>query len=288
LKFHRLDAEIFVPGGGAPDEALGRCTHLGVGAHADDLEILSAHGIIECFGQIQSAYCGVVVTDGAGSARSGEFGHLSDDEMRAVRREEQRKAAALGGYSACVSLDYPSVQVKSPSRQELVLDLLQVLEIARPRVVYTHNLFDKHDTHVAVVCALLDALRGLEPNHRPEKVIACEVWGDLDWLVDSRKIVMDVSRHQQLQLELLSVFRSQIAGGKRYDLGTMGRRRAHATFSEFHQIDRGQGLIFGFDLMPLIVDPNLSVDQFMRALSEVSFEEARSRVRRLTAAPERG
>jgi LmbE family N-acetylglucosaminyl deacetylase len=250
------------------------------------LEILSAHGIVECF-ENAGAYCGVVVTDGAGSARSGEFAHLSDDEMKRVRREEQRAAAALGGYSACVSLGYPSDQVKSPSRRELVADLLQVLRTARPRVVYTHNLFDRHDTHVAVVCALLEASCKLEPSCLPDKIIACEVWGDLDWLVDSRKIVMDVSRHEELQQKLLAVFRSQIFGGKRYDLGTMGRRRAHATFSETHEIDRAQGLIFGFDLMPLIKDTGLGVEKFMRELSEESLAEASRRVRRFCDTSER-
>jgi len=60
------------------------------------------------------------------------------------------------------------------------------------------------------------------------------VWRDLDWLVDSDKAPFDVSEHENLQAALLGVFDSQIAGGKRYDLASMGRRRANATYFESH------------------------------------------------------
>jgi len=39
---------------------------------------------------------------------------------------------------------------------------------------------------------------------------------------------------ENLQFALLGVFESQIAGGKRYDLALMGRRRANATYFESH------------------------------------------------------
>ena len=43
---------------------------------------------------------------------------------------------------------------------------------------------------------------------------------------------MPVDRHENLHAALMGVFDSQIAGGKRYDLATAGRRRAHATYFE--------------------------------------------------------
>ncbi|MEI9866262.1 MAG: hypothetical protein WDN00_17245 [Limisphaerales bacterium] len=59
-------------------------------------------------------------------------------------------------------------------------------------------------------------------------MIGCEVWRNLDWLGDNEKFLMDVSGHDKLAARLNGVFASQIAGGKRYDLATLGRRSANA------------------------------------------------------------
>jgi hypothetical protein len=57
-------------------------------------------------------------------------------------------------------------------------------------------------------------------------VLGCEVWRDLDWLLDSDKVALDSSAKPELAAALLKVFDSQISGGKRYDLATLGRRAA--------------------------------------------------------------
>jgi hypothetical protein len=54
-------------------------------------------------------------------------------------------------------------------------------------------------------------------------VIGCEVWRALDGIVDAEKMMMDLSGHENLQMALLVVFDSQITGGKRYYLASMGR-----------------------------------------------------------------
>jgi len=126
------------------------------------------------------------------------------------------------------------------------------LQATRPEVVYTHNLADKHDTHVAVCLRLVAACKALPVAERPKRIIGCEVWRDLDWLCDKDKVVMPVSRHENLHAALMGVFDSQIAGGKRYDLATAGRRRAHATYFESHGTDSESALIWGMDLTPLL------------------------------------
>jgi hypothetical protein len=117
-------------------------------------------------------------------------------------------------------------------------------------------LADKHDTHVAVALRAIEACRMLSAEARPRRVIGCEVWRDLDWLCDADKIVMPVDEREHLQAALLGVFDSQIAGGKRYDLASAGRRRAHATYHESHGTDRHRGLVFGMDLTPLLDGAN--------------------------------
>jgi hypothetical protein len=123
-----------------------------------------------------------------------------------------------------------------------------------PRFVYTHNLADKHDTHVGVALKVIAAIRCLPEPDRPQKLFGCEVWRDLDWMVDSDKVPTDLTTHENLQAALLGVFDSQIAGGKRYDLASMGRRRAHATYYESHGVDISLGLSYAMDLTPLILD----------------------------------
>ncbi len=251
MKLHQPGSEIFVPDGLPPAAALARTTHLGVGAHQDDLEIFAIHGILGCFQRPDRWFSGIVVTDGAGSPRDGEYASYDDEEMKEVRRREQKKAASIGEYGAQVLLDHPSKAVKEGAA-EVVGDLAALVTSCAPEVIYTHNLADKHDTHVAVTLRLLTALQRVDPNARPRRLIGCEVWRDLDWLPDALKVALPIDGHENLQAALLGVFDSQIAGGKRYDLGALGRRRAHATFGESHEVDRHGGVVLGMDLTALM------------------------------------
>ncbi|HYC72657.1 MAG TPA: PIG-L family deacetylase [Opitutaceae bacterium] len=262
MKFSRQDAEVFVPDGAPAAAALARTTHLCIGAHQDDIEIMAWPGIAECRGRPDAAFTGVVVNDGAGSPRTGAFAGHSDEQMKAVRREEQRAAARLGGYAAVVQLAHPSAVIKDAARPDVVQDLAVLLAGMSPRTVYLHNPADKHDTHVAVFLRSLAALRALPRARRPARVYGCEVWRDLDWLLDADKAVLDASADPRLAHELLAVFASQVAGGKRYDLATAGRRLAHATFHQAHAADGAQALIWAMDLTPLVHDEALDVEAF--------------------------
>jgi LmbE family N-acetylglucosaminyl deacetylase len=281
MKFKLDSAEIFIPDGLPPGEALSRTTHMGIGAHQDDLEIMALAGILECFQREDKWFCGVVVTNGSGSPREDLYKDYTDDEMRLVRRKEQKKAAVVGEYSAQILLDYPSSAVKGADKQAVIGDLIQVLQAAKPEVVYTHNLADKHDTHVGVTLRVIEAIRNLDGEDRPKKVYGCEVWRDLDWIVDQDKVTFDVSAHENLQAALLGVFDSQISGGKRYDLATMGRRRANATYFESHGADIVTGMIYAMDLTPLVEDPFLNIQKFLEGFIERTSKDIHERLTRL-------
>ncbi|HTQ31339.1 MAG TPA: PIG-L family deacetylase [Opitutaceae bacterium] len=263
MKLHNSSAQVFVPDDEPVTAALKRITHLGIGAHQDDLEFMAFHGIRECYGSDMKWFGGVTCTNGSGSARAGDYAHHTDAQMMTVRRTEQNNAAVVGHYGVMIQLDYPSSTVKSAADPSLTEDLKEILTAANPAVVYTHNLADKHDTHVGVVVAALQAMRELPSDQRPRKVIGCEIWRNLDWLTDSEKVVMDVSGRDNLAAALNGVFDSQIAGGKRYDLATLGRRAANATFFESHATDKSSQLIFGMDLTPLVTDPAADILQFV-------------------------
>lgn len=262
MKLTQATADVFVPDGVEMAAALSRTTHLGVGAHQDDLEFMAAHGILACFGRTDRWFCGVTCTDGAGSARTGVYAGYTDDEMRATRRLEQRAAAMVGRYGAMLQLDFSSKAVKAPVALDLVADLEAILRVARPRVVYTHAPADKHDTHVGVARAVIAAIRRLPMSERPGEVYGCEIWRGLDWLPDARKVVLDVSDRANLSAALSGLFDSQISGGKRYDAAVLGRRQANATFSESHAVDRATLATFAMDLTPLALDDTLSLADY--------------------------
>ncbi len=265
MKLSLESAELYVPDGVEETAALARTTHLCVAAHQDDIEIMAYAGVIQCFQRDDRWFSGVVVTNGAGSPRSGIYAKYSDAEMVQVRRREQKKAAMVGDYAAQFLLDQPSAAIKDVHNAAPVDDLEAVLRACRPEVVYTHNLADKHDTHVGVALKLIEAVRRLPAGLRPKKLYGCEVWRDLDWMTDGDKVAFDTTAHENLQAALLGVFDSQIAGGKRYDLATLGRRRAHATYHASHGVDETTGTNFGMDLTPLVEDDALSPLDLLRA-----------------------
>src|SRR5262249_52017471 len=123
MKFINSTADVFVPDGMAIEASLPRTTHIGVGAHQDDLEIMALHGILKCFGQPDKWFTGITCTNGAGSSRVGPYANYTDQQMQAVRRNEQRTAAVIGRYSAMLQLDYPSSVIKDPATKSLTEDL---------------------------------------------------------------------------------------------------------------------------------------------------------------------
>ncbi|MDQ8198804.1 PIG-L family deacetylase [Pelagicoccus enzymogenes] len=254
----------FIPDGVNLQAAQSRVTHMGIGAHQDDLEIFAYHGIATCYRSASNWFAGVTVTDGGGSAREGAYRDYTDDQMKEVRHREQNRAAKMGGYSFQAQLGIPSRVVKdAEAATGLVDELYELLDACRPHTLYLHNPADKHDTHIAVLARCLEALRRLPVEARPERVYGCEVWRDLDWLDDERKIALPVDAHPILARDLVAIFESQVAGGKDYVNATLGRRHANATFYQSHSVDEVSGYTFAMDLSPLLENENLSVADFV-------------------------
>ena len=259
MKLHHTNSDFHIPDGCAEPEALSRTTHLGIGAHQDDLEIIAYDGIESCHGRSDNWFGGVVVTNGSGSSRAGVYANHTDEEMRQVRLEEQRKAAVLGEYAFIAQLGYPSKSAKSPDATEVVDDLEVLLQASRPHTVYVHNPADKHDTHVGVLAHSLAALRRLPAADRPERLYGVEVWRGLDWMIDQSKVVLPADRRPNLAAALMGLFDSQITGGKRYDLAVPGRRLANATFFQSHAVDEVSAAAFAMDLSELLRDDKLTL-----------------------------
>jgi len=262
MQLQNSKAEFFIPDGLSLEKGFPRTTHLGIGAHQDDLEFMSLHGILECYQKKNRWYTGVIVTDGRGSSRTGLYSKYTDEQIQRVRAEEQKKAAVVGEYSGLIALNYSSSSIKAPKPKSLIEDLRTVIRVTKPEFIYTHNLADKHETHIAVVLPVIAALRGLPKSCHPKKIYGCEVWRNLDWMLDEDKTVFDISERENLSAALMGIFDSQITGGKRYDLATLGRKRSNATYFNSHSVDKATLLEFAMDLTPLIQNTSLDIAEY--------------------------
>lgn len=271
-------AEFFIPDQKPLEEAIKRTTHMSIAAHQDDIEIMAYDGILACFNKPDNWFFGVVVTNGSGSARDGVYAHYTDEQMVNIRRIEQKKAAFIGEFGLLATLDHPSKDVKNPKNESIVDEFVMLLKEAQPDILYTHNLADKHDTHIGVTTKVIRAIRKMDKQLRPKKVYGCEVWRDLDWMIDQEKVKFNLSEHPNLAQSLVEVFDSQIAGGKRYDLATMGRRLANATYSESHAVDKASAVGFAMDLTPLIENDDLDITTYVTDYIERFKQDVKDRI----------
>jgi len=275
MKNLKSTADIYIPDGKSEDEAVARITHLGVGAHADDLELLAGHAILECYQKADRSFAGVICSDGADSSAN-----RSAEEMREIRRQEQRQAAKAGEYGVMIQLDHPRRDIQDSKNPALEQELLSVMEACRPQAVYSHNPADQHDTHVAVLTALIRAMRWMNPAERPEKFYGCEVWKSLDWLSDKEKVSFSLNDADPLLPSLLREFKSQIDGGRRYDAAILGRMRANATFLDPHAVGQSKFVLFAMDLTPLIRSNTMDIADFVAAHIEQFKADVISRIRK--------
>ncbi len=96
--------------------------------------------------------------------------------------------------------------------------------------------------------------------------------------MDTDKQVFDAAKHENVAAALLGVFDSQIAGGKRYDLAVLGRRRAHATFYASHGTDETTQIVFGMDLTPLVLDPSVDVKAYVNGFIQRLADDVSDRI----------
>lgn len=276
MKLANEKARLFFPP--SSDKDIAGTTHMCIAAHQDDIEIMAASAILECFGKNEKKFTGVTVTDGAGSPRIGIYENITDEDMKKIRAVEQETAAAIGCYNAQLQLYYPSSAVKDSKNVTLVNELKKIILAAKPKYLFMHNFADKHDTHVAVALRTLEALRQIPKGSRPQKIYSMEVWRSLDWVRDDEKLLFDTSQDEFLQAALLGVYHSQIAGGKRYDEACLGRKRANATYVATHNTDDYIAAEYGIDITELINDDNQTPAEFIDKFIENFRQDVKTRL----------
>ena len=248
-----------------PKSARGqRVRYLAVSAHKDDVEMLALDGIFRAYGE--GGFAAAVLTDGGQCPRSREYAAVGDEDMALIRTAEQKRAAEAGRYEKLYLFEKTSAEVKRAAYGDggLAEELAEVFrENPRPDVLYLHNPFDSHPTHVAACLLAIKAVNMLKDDEKPLKIYGCEVWRDLDWPADSDKVAMNVSGSDELAAKLMACFVSQNSV-KRYDVASAARRAANATFYQSHEGDEASALVYGLDMTELAY--GASVEDFMRRI----------------------
>lgn len=242
----------------------GDVAFLAVSAHKDDMEMFAFDGILRS-ARGEGGFAGVVLTDGGQCPRAAQFAGVSDEDMAQLRTAEQKRAAEVGGYSALYLFEETSAAVKARA-ESLVRGVEEILlGLPRLEVLYTHNPFDRHPTHVGAFCVAMEAVRRLPDDRKPRHIYGCEVWRDLDWLPDAVKVEFDVSGEEVFASRLMSCFVSQNAV-KRYDVAALARRKAHATFGRSHEGDTSTGLIYAVDMTSLAYVGDDGTERFVKEI----------------------
>lgn len=277
--FSQPGAEIFIPDGAPEAEALARVKSLIVGAHQDDVEFMGFPLIRDAYGMGTPTLAAVVMSNGAGSPRAGVYADCTDEQMQEIRRQEQRLAAQIGRYAAMFQLRFTSKALRDPSNPAPASELAALLQAMKPETVFTHNFADKHNTHIGTAINVVRAIRLLPKADRPKRLLGGEIWRSLDWVSDKEKVRLDAGGRDALAAALMGVYDSQIAGGKRYDLATFGRRRANATYGESHAVDDLEQVAYAIDMTPMIEDDTLSPMDFIQGFVDRFVDELRETIR---------
>ena len=279
----RQDADIFVPDGAPMPDALRRTTHVCVGAHQDDQEFMAFHGIAECFGRKDRGFAGVVVTNGAGSSRTGIYADYTDEDMMRVRVQEQRKAAVIGEYACQIQLMHPSADVKKPGHPGVLADLAADPRDRRgPR--WSTSTTPPTSTTRTWPCCLrtIAAIRSLPTEQRAEAGARLR---DLarPRLAERRRQAGPArrprSRTSPPRSPASSTPRSPAASAttSRWPVGAPPTRR----FFESHATDKADALSFAMDLTPLVEDDTLDVLDYTLGFLRRFENEVRDRFARL-------
>lgn len=251
LSFHR-EVIVFSDGiQGMKADACQKTTHLAIGAHQDDVEIMAMSGILECFGISHNWFSSVTLSTGTGKNRKDIYRTLSDDELKDVRVEEQKKAAIIGNYAVSISMKYQTQEIRMLDSNALE-DIKSIILMMKPRIIFMHSPFDNYDTHVAACILTLKALQEVREEYIPERLLGCEVWGSLDWLPTKFKVYLPVQDRENIINACMGVYDSQIYGGKRYDLGVNSRLQSNAVFSLDSKYGYEKKVAFAINLKPLI------------------------------------
>ena len=187
---------------------------LGVGAHPDDLEILSAGTLAKYANDgHQIVMCHVCKGD------KGHF-HIPNDELARIRRKEaQLSASRIGAETLC--LDLPDCEVFN-DRPTLVL-FIDLIRSSKPDIIITHSPTDYMPDHFVVSQLVYDAsFHATLPNFKtsvsPHDKVAPMFYMDNVAGVDFEPSeYVDISDFIEMKKAMMECHQSQVVWLKEHD-----------------------------------------------------------------------
>jgi LmbE family N-acetylglucosaminyl deacetylase len=192
---------------------------LGVVAHPDDLEFGMAGTVAKYIAEGAKGYYLILTNANKGTADR----NISPDQLRDIRREEQRAAGKILGLSDVFFCDYDDGCLECKS--EVKRDVVRIIRQVKPDVVLTMDPtmvydvergFINHPDHRAAGQAALDAIYPLARDHlsfpelvleglEPHKVITV-----LLTHFGQENFYVDISAHMETKLAALKAHASQL------------------------------------------------------------------------------
>ena len=193
---------------------------LGVAAHPDDLEFMAAGTVAKFVAEGAQAYY-LILTN----ANKGTSDHtLQPDQLRDIRREEQREAGKILGLADVFFCDYDDGCLEC--NLDVKRDVARVIRQVKPDVVITMdptNVYDvehgmvNHTDHRAAGQATLDAVYPLARDHLsfPELLQAGlephNVKTVLMGHFGKENFYVDITQHIETKLQALRAHASQLS-----------------------------------------------------------------------------
>jgi len=120
-------------------------------AHPDDETFLSAC-LIRQLADAGHPPALLLATRGDAGKKNGAFGHLTGEQLGALREREMNRAAAVLGLSEVVHLGYPDGQLAAAEEREAVERVAAFVDQCQSKVVFTfpEDGGNRHPDHMAI------------------------------------------------------------------------------------------------------------------------------------------
>ncbi|MCZ8512481.1 PIG-L family deacetylase [Paenibacillus filicis] len=200
-------------------------------AHPDDETFLSAALIRELADAGHKPVL-LLATKGDAGKKNGAFGHLSNEELAAVREREMDKAAAILGLAATRYLGYPDGQSNKADEAEFIQRIVDFLQRHQPSVVVTfpEDGGNFHPDHMMISkMATAAVLSGRCPSVRKLYYVFSTSLADRGL---TASVSIDTESRWPMKAEALRAHESQILAIQRYfgDLEAFPENRRYESF----------------------------------------------------------
>ena len=189
-----------------------------ISPHPDD-DVIGMGGTMRLLADKGTNVFSVYITDGSSKI-------FKDRKISEVRQKEAVNALGVVRAKAGFFLKHKSGKL---SFLKIIEDIIEVLDVIRPKTLYVTSPFEKHSTHLKITSMTIKAVRQIK-NYCPE------FWGYSVWagVLGVHKVkAVDISKVINIKKKAIRMHKSQL-NYKDYTSGIIGRNRYEGVFLNSH------------------------------------------------------